>query len=112
MRVKVVKMTSLDNQDWLMMPYPEIFDKIMMIIGLSSLESLHRCRQVCSAWNVMIMQNIWENPRHRNILKMRIKETWDHKYPSEDDIPHAKWLGKQDKVSSERPKRDLRLTWD
>ena len=35
-----------------------------------------------------------KNPRHRNILKMRIKENWDHKYPSEDDIIHAKWLGK------------------
>ena len=51
-----------------------IFDKIMMMVGLSSLESLYRCRQVCTAWNTMIMQNIWENPIKRNIIKMRIEE--------------------------------------
>ena len=51
-----------------------IFDKIMMMVGLSSLKNLHRCRQVCTAWNTMIMQNIWENPIKRNIIKMRIEE--------------------------------------
>ena len=91
-------MSSTYYQNWLLTPYPDIFDKIMMMVGLNSLESLHRCRQVCSTWNAMIMQNVWENPRHRNILKMRIKENWDHKYPSEDDIIHAKWLGKQKRV--------------
>ena len=87
-------MSSSDNQNWLLTPYPDIFDKIMMMVGLSSLESLHRCRQVCSAWNVMIMQNIWENPRNRNIMK--IEKNWghDHALPSAEEISHAKWLGR------------------
>ena len=66
------KMSTSDDQNWLMTPYPEIFEKIMMMIGLDSLESLHRCRQVCTAWNAMIMQNIWESPSKRNIIKMRV----------------------------------------
>ena len=79
-----------------MISYPEIFDKIMMMVGLSSLESLHRCRQVCSAWNAKIMENIWENPRNRNIMKMKIEKNWshDHALPSEEEISHAKWLGR------------------
>ena len=34
-------MSSSDKQNWLMLSYPEIFDKIMMMIVLSSVESLH-----------------------------------------------------------------------
>ena len=88
-------MMSSDNQSWLMTPYPEIFDKIMMMVGLDSLESLHNCRQVCRTWNAMIMRNIWENPSKRNIIKMRINRNWGPEVlPSDEDIPHAKWLGK------------------
>ena len=83
-------MPSSDNKDWLMTPYPDIFEKIMMTVGLSSLESLHRCRQVCRTWNVMIMKNIWENPIRSSIIKMRIEKIWEPIiFPS-----HAKWLGK------------------
>ena len=87
-------MTSSENQNWHLTPYPGIFDKIMMMVGLSSLESLHRCRQVCSAWNTMIMRNIWENPGKRNIIKMWIERNWGPEMlPSEVEISHAKWLG-------------------
>ena len=88
-------MTSPYKQGWLLTPYPEIFDKIMMTVGLSSLESLHRCRQVCTAWNAMILRNIWENPSKRKIFKIRIERNWGNEVlPSNEDISHAKWLGR------------------
>ena len=80
-----------------------IFEKIMMMVGLDSLESLHRCRQVCRTWNVMIMRIIWESPRKRKILdmmierfKMRIEKNWGPGgiYPSDEEISYFKWLGK------------------
>ena len=43
---------------WLTLP-DLIFSDIMMLIGLESLESLHRCRQVCSKWNEKILSDIW-----------------------------------------------------
>ena len=87
-------MTSSDKKNWLMTPPPEIFDMIMMMVGLSSLESLHRCRQVCSAWNAMILRNIWENPSKRKMIKIRIERNWGPEVlPSNEDISHAKWLG-------------------
>ena len=89
-------MSTSDYQNWLMAPYPDIFEKIMMKIGLSSLESLHRCRQVCSTWNSQIMENIWESPRNRYIMKMKIEKNWGlyDALPSEEEISHAKWLGR------------------
>ena len=85
-------MTSPYNKGWLLTPYPEIFDEIMMMVGLDSLESLHRCRQVCTAWNDMIMQNIWETPSKRNIL---IEKNWGpHTLPSKEAIYYAKLLGR------------------
>ena len=69
-------MSSQDKPDWRMLGHDLIFQKIMMMVGLDSLESLHRCRQVCTAWNSMIMQNIWESKRKRNIIKMRIEKKW------------------------------------
>ena len=88
-------MSSPDNQNWLLTAYPDIFDKIMMMVGLSSLESLHRCRQVCSAWNAMIMENIWENQNKKNIIKKKIEKIWaSPSLPSNiEEISHAKWLG-------------------
>ena len=72
-----------------------IFEKIMMMVGLDSLESLQRCRQVCTTWNDMIVQNIWESPRKRDIIKMRIEKNWGPEmFPSDEDISHAKWLGR------------------
>ena len=88
-------MSSPYKQGWILVPYPEIFKKIMMMVGLSSLESLHRCRQVCTTWNAMIMRNIWENPTKRNIIKMWIERKWGpNVLPSEEQICHLKWLGK------------------
>ena len=100
-------MSSQDNPDWRMLGHDLIFQKIMMMVGLDSLESLHRCRQVCTAWNSMIMQNIWESKRKRNIIKMRIEKKWASEMipwnwatwmlPSDEDISHGKWLGNNNK---------------
>ena len=63
-----------EQSDFVILSEPKILhlvQKIMMMVGLDSLESLHRCRQVCTAWNSMIMQNIWESP---SIIKMRIEK--------------------------------------
>ena len=112
-------MSSEDSQHWVMSGHDLIFEKIMMMIGLDSLESLHRCRQVCTAWNAMIMQNIWESPSKRNIIKMRIEKNWgwgsdtdyvlydlhinscmklpdSEKLPNKEEISHFKWLGKNE----------------
>ena len=88
-----------------------IFQKIMMMVGIDSLESLHKCRQVCTTWNAMIIRNIWENPNKRNIIitsdsfnrhlvdfKMRIERNWGLEIlPSDEDISRAKWLGNKTK---------------
>ena len=87
-------MSSLDSQQWLMSGHDLIFGKIMMMVGLDSLESLHRCEQVCTEWKAMIMVNIWESPSKRNILKIKIERIWaSENLPSEEDISHGKWLG-------------------
>ena len=79
--------------DWLMLP-DLVFSDIMIMVGLESLESLHRCRQVCSTWNEKILQDIWENPNKKKIMKERIERSWGPEmFPSEEDISHAKWLG-------------------
>ena len=68
------------------------FSDIMMMVGLESLESLHRCRQVCKTWNEKILRNIWESPSKKKIMKERIDRSW-RMYPSDEEISHAKWLG-------------------
>ena len=91
-------MSSPDNQKWRLSGHDLIFELIMMMVGLDSLESLHKCRQVCTAWNAMIMQNIWESHSKRNIFKIRIKRNWgsgSEVFPSIEDISHARWLGKE-----------------
>ena len=87
-------MSSQDNPDWRMIGQDLIFQKIMMMVGLYSLESLHRCEQVCTAWDAMIMKNIWESQSKKNIIKMRIERIWGPEmFPSDEEISHAKWLG-------------------
>ena len=87
-------MSSQDNPDWHLSGQDLVFQKIMMMVGLDNLESLHRCEQVCTTWNAMIMRNIWESPSKRKIIKMRIERIWAHEMlPSDEDISHAKWLG-------------------
>ena len=89
-------MASSDPQYWHMIRDPVIFEEIMLMVGLDSLESLDSCRLVCKTWNVMIMENIWENPRNRDIMKMKIEKNWGHydALPSEEEVSHAKWLGR------------------
>ena len=89
-------MSSLDHQKWRLSGNDLIFELIMMMVGLDSLESLHKCRQVCTAWNAMIIQNIWESQSKRNIFKIWIKRNWGPEvFPTVEDISHARWLGKQ-----------------
>ena len=71
-----------------------IFSDIMMMVGLESLESLHRCRQVCSKWNEMILQDIWGSQSKKRIMKEKIERSWGPEMlPSDKEISHAKWLG-------------------
>ena len=78
---------------WVTLP-DLIFSDIMMMVGLGSLESLHRCRQVCSKWNKMILIHIWESPSKKRIMKERIERSWGlGMFPSDEEISHAKWLG-------------------
>ena len=99
MGAKKTKMSQKDNQDWLLLPHPGIFEKIMLMVGLDNMESLDNCRQVCRSWNAMIMNNIWENPTKKwgTVIQRRIERRWDiqNYYPSERMIARAKLLGKQ-----------------
>ena len=71
-----------------------IFSDIMLMVGLESLESLHRCRQVCSTWNEKILKDIWESQSRRKIMKERIERSWGpDMLPTDEEISHAKWLG-------------------
>ena len=76
--------------------YEIIFEKIMLMVGLESLDSLDSCRQVCRSWNAMIMNKIWENPTKMwgTIIQRRIERSWDNYYPSHKQISQAKLLGK------------------
>ena len=77
------------NMAWLTLP-EMIFSDIMMMVGLESLESLHRCRQVCSKWNEKILRDIWENQSRKNIMKMRIEKSWGPgMLPTDEEISHA-----------------------
>ena len=86
-----------DNSRWLMLGHEIIFEKIMLIVVFESLESLHCCRQVCSTWNIMIMNMIYENPTKKwgTIIQKRIELSWDieNNYPSDKQISQAKLLG-------------------
>ena len=78
---------------WLKLP-EMIFSDIMMMVGIESLESLHRCRQVCQTWNEKILINIWESKSKKKIMKERFERSWGPgMFPSDEEISHAKWLG-------------------
>ena len=71
----------------------EIFSDIMMMVGLESLDDLHRCRQVSSQWNKKISRFIWGSERNRKIMTERIEKNWgDDMLPTDEEISHAKWL--------------------
>ena len=79
---------------WLTLP-ELIFTDVMLMVGLGSLESLHRCRQVCSKWNESIMVHIWGNPSKKKVMKEKIEQSWAPEigmFPSDEEISHAKWL--------------------
>ena len=95
---KWVIMTKPPSRDWRMLP-DLIFSDVMMKIVLESFESLHRCRQVCKAWNERILSNIWENPSKRDIIKTKIEKTWETGKISDDEISHARWLGRYEFIA-------------
>ena len=68
-------MESSTQPDWLRLPALVQTD-LMMKIGLSSLQDLHICRQVCQAWNDEIVKNVWGNASNRNKLENNVKECW------------------------------------
>ena len=73
-----------------------IISEIMMMVALESLESLHRCRQVCKIWNEKILRYIWENKSKKRKMKERIEKSWGPDMdilPTDEEISHAKWLG-------------------
>ena len=79
---------------WINMLPDMIFSDIMMMVGLESLETLHRCRQVCKLWNEKILRDIWENRSKKRIMKKKIERSWGPgMFPSNEEISHAKWLG-------------------
>ena len=89
-------MSSVDR-DWRLLPDLALAD-IMLMVGLESLESLHRCRQVCRMWNEKIMDNIWGNDKKTKIITAKIEKKFNSEYegetfPSNEEISHAKWLG-------------------
>ena len=75
-----------------------ILEEILLMVGHSSLETLDSCRQVCRAWNGMIMRNIWEYPNKKwgRIVQRRIERSWaiQDSYPSDKQISQAMLLGK------------------
>ena len=97
-------MSSQNDKDWLLLCHPGIFERIMFMIGLDSLKSLDTCRQVCKAWNAMIMNQIWKNPTKKwgTVIQRRIERSWDgvepwrarEFFPSNEKISKAKLLGK------------------
>ena len=94
--LRLSRMSTSFIPDWLVLP-EEILSEIWLMVGLESLESLHRCRQVCQTWNELIMKNIWKNPSKRNIIATRIQRNWGPgTLPSSEDISHAKWLGNKE----------------
>ena len=71
-----------------------IFSDIMMMVGLESLNGLHRCRQVCKTWNELTIQVIWENKSRKQIMREGIERNWGPgMLPTDEEISRAKWLG-------------------
>ena len=99
---------TMDDQVWLMSGHDIIFEKIMLMVGHSSLDSLDSCRQVCKTWNTKIMDKIWERPTKKwgTIIQRRIEteRSWGEDslrfnldfFPSNEKILKSKLLGKTD----------------
>ena len=82
---------------WLLSGHDLILENIMLMIGHTSLESLDICRQVCTAWNAMIINKIWENPTKKwgTIIQRRIERSLRIKeyFPTDKQITRAELLG-------------------
>ena len=90
---------------WLTLP-ELIFSEIMLMVGLGSLESLHRCRQVCTKWNESILVHIWGNPSKTKVMKEKIEKSWaPGMFPSDEEISHAKWLEARAILDKDKIKR-------
>ena len=91
----------LDDQDWLMLRHPVIFEEIMLSIAHGSLEDLDNCRLVCRTWNEMIMNKIWENPTKKwgTVIQRRIERSWGKHFPSDEKMSKAKLLGRKETES-------------
>ena len=73
---------------------PDVFRIIIQMVGLESLNDLHRCRQVCSSWNQQILSFVWRSETSRRILMARIRSNWGHgRLPKDEEISRAKSLG-------------------
>ena len=87
------------NQNWSKALPDHIFEEIMLMIGLQSLENLDTCRLVCKEWNKIIMKKLrairdHPNEKWRAVLEKRIKKCWGPgNYPSDKMISHAMTLG-------------------
>lgn len=72
---------------------PDIFRIIIQMVGLESLNDLHRCRQVCSSWNQQILSLVWRSETSRRILMARIRSNWGPGLlPTDEEISRAKSL--------------------
>ena len=73
---------------------PDVFRIIIQMVGLESLNDLHRCRQVCSSWNQQILSLVWRSETSRRILMARIRSNWGPgRLPKDEEISRAKSLG-------------------
>ena len=80
------------DPDWLSLP-DLVRDEIMLNVGLDNLEGLHRCRQVCRAWNTGILTNIWGKASKVKVIRAKIEKDWSPgMWPHDHQICHAKWL--------------------
>ena len=66
---------EITEPDWLMLP-ALVQTRLMLEVGLTSLETLHICRQVCQAWNNHIVTNIWGNDSNTKKLEDKLKQCW------------------------------------
>ena len=94
-------MSSRDRV-WLLSGYDLVLENIMLMIGHTSLESLDICRQVCTSWNSMIINKIWENPNKKwgTIIQRRIERSLriQEFFPTDKQITRAKLLGNNFKI--------------
>ena len=70
---------------------PELFDKVMFLVGSHDIESLLICRLVCKEWKKKIMDSLWENPSKKwgTIIGRRFEDSWEFALPTEAKLDKA-----------------------